>query len=316
MAITPLHSRAEVGLRAPRSVSRNITPRHVTAHYGGPDPATWPWVHTRCPSIWRAWQDYHMAPGGLGTTNGAADIGYSSGVCPHGHRYEGRGPGVRSGGNGTDVANQTSYAVVYIGGVNTPLTAAAKVAFLEEAARYGQPLDRAHRQWKQTACPGDELYRWVAAGAPHPGGADIAPNADIIKPPGGFLMALPEAEQRGIAMKIDYIFNELRADAGGRPVVGGGIRSMVANTHHHVVTKGSWVHRILLAAEDDDTDELIAAVKEAIEAGLSRMPETPTVERRNITALAKAAVHELKDTNRIIPGDPNDDNPDATVTAE
>lgn len=167
--VTPLHSRAEVGLRAPRARPSNITPRHLTGHYGGPAPARWPWSHARCPTIWKSWQDYHMRPGGLGVKDGAADIGYTSGVCPHGHRYEGRGPGVRSGGNGTNAGNQNSYACVYIAGEGTPLTDDAKRAFLDEARRLKVPLNRSHSDWKPTECPGSPLRAWIRAGVPAPG---------------------------------------------------------------------------------------------------------------------------------------------------
>jgi hypothetical protein len=125
--------------------------------------------HTRCASIWRAWQSFHM------DARGWSDIAYSSGVCPHGTRFEGRGPGRRTAANGTNTGNDLSLATCYIAGVGDPLTDAAKHAFCDEAARFGVPLDRAHSDWKPTGCPGDELRAWIRAGAPRPGGPPPGP---------------------------------------------------------------------------------------------------------------------------------------------
>ena len=86
---------------------------------------------------------------------------------------------MRSAANGTNTGNATSYATCYIAGVGDPLTPEAKAAFLEEARRLGVPLDRSHRQWKSTGCPGDELAAWVAAGAPGPAAPPPPPPSDI-----------------------------------------------------------------------------------------------------------------------------------------
>lgn len=162
--VSQFHNRSALGLRAPRSISRNITPRHLTAHYAGdsvwkgrtPD-------HNRCASIWRAWQDFHM------NGRGWSDIAYNSGVCPHGHRFEGRGASVRSAANGTNTGNLLSYATCYIGGAGDPFTDEAKAGFVMEAGRFGVPLDRWHSFWKGTACPGDLVRDWVRFGPrPHP----------------------------------------------------------------------------------------------------------------------------------------------------
>jgi hypothetical protein len=161
---TPLLSRAEIGLRAPRS--RTI--RRLgedTAHYGGPSP--WSGVdrssaarfyatadHARCATIWRAYQAFHM------DTRGWQDIAYSSGVCPHGTRYQGRDKDVRTAAQGTTAGNDASHATCYIAGEGDPLTPQAKAAFRDESVRL-RGLRKGHRDWKPTACPGTELYRWV-----------------------------------------------------------------------------------------------------------------------------------------------------------
>lgn len=153
-------SRAEAGLRAPKSVSRNITPGNggVAGHYGGPaQPAANPGSdHAKCISTWRAWQNYHM------NTKGWTDIAYTGGFCNHGYAFAGRGAGVRTGANGTNVGNQNWYAAVWIGGEGQQPTQAAIDAFewwvqqlraTGGAARGVKP----HRWFKSTGCPGDPL---------------------------------------------------------------------------------------------------------------------------------------------------------------
>lgn len=178
--VTRLVSREEAGLRPPKSVSHSITPAHLTGHYAGPSPwgAGGIGDHNRCATIWRGYQAFHM------NTRGWSDIAYTSGVCPHGDVFEGRGPGVRTAANGTDRGNQMSYATCYIGGAGDPLTDEAKFAYLVEALRLGEPLDRGHRDWKATACPGDPLYEWIHAGAPMPGEMPAAPPQVDVPPPG------------------------------------------------------------------------------------------------------------------------------------
>lgn len=175
---TPLHSRAEVGLRPPRSISRRITAEGITVHYGGESP--WRggvFDHNRCPSIWRAWQDFHM------DGRGWADVAYTSGVCPHGHRFEGRGAGVRTAAQGTNAGNQRSLAVVYIAGEGDALTLEAQHAFADEQDRLRQPLRWTHDDWHGTACPGVPMRQWAAAGFPIPGGVVVPQPGPIVVPP-------------------------------------------------------------------------------------------------------------------------------------
>lgn len=187
---SPLHSRSEVGLAPPRRVSHSIHPAHLTAHYAGPSP----WRgrapdHSRCATIWRGWQAYHQ------NARGWYDIAYTSGVCPHGHRFEGRGAGVRTAANGTNVANAGSYATCYIAGVGDALTPEAQAAFLDESMRLRVPLDRVHRDWKATACPGDPLTAWVHAGAP-------APSTVPLEPPSAAAIARWAAGRRARAVEL------------------------------------------------------------------------------------------------------------------
>lgn len=183
---SPLHN---LGLRFAYTVSTNIRPEMLTAHYGGPTP--WPASadrstparfrdttnHAQCPSIVRAYHDFHI------NGRGWAGFAYSSAVCPHGHRYEGRGPGRRTGANGTNSGNLRSYATVYLAGKTDdgrfdPLTDEAKVAFLGEAERLGVPLLRNHSDWKSTDCAGSPIRAWQHAGWPRPQGDEMTPEQE------------------------------------------------------------------------------------------------------------------------------------------
>ncbi len=190
---SPYHSRADLKMRPPRSPAPSIVSEGVTAHYAGGSP--WGRAdrsspaafvastdHGRCPSIWRGFQAFHM------DARGWADIAYSSGVCPHGHRLEGRGPGRRSAAQGTNAGNDRSEAVVYIAGDGDPLTVEAMAAFLDEGARLaGGRLRWQHGDWHSTSCAGPAIRAWKAAGWP-------SPNAPVPDSTGGFLMPLTEAD--------------------------------------------------------------------------------------------------------------------------
>ncbi len=179
---TPLVTREEWGARPARSVTRRDLTM-LTAHYGGPSPwgasadrstpeafaATTD--HARCASIVRAYQAFHL------DSRGWSDIAYSSLVCPHGWRFEGRGRDVRTAAQGTTAGNDTSHATCYIAGDGDPLTDEAKAAFADESRRL-DGLRRGHRDWKATACPGDPLYTWVHGGQAVPG----APPPDTPAP--------------------------------------------------------------------------------------------------------------------------------------
>ena len=69
-------SRSEWGAMPPRQVSKRdpSTLAGVAVHwFGSPSAAA---SHDGCPALLRGVQSGHMAPGGLGTADGANDIGY------------------------------------------------------------------------------------------------------------------------------------------------------------------------------------------------------------------------------------------------
>jgi len=155
-----------------RKMSTSIRGDGSTVHYGGPSP--WRGAdrssssrfrdttdHARCASIVRGYHSFHLSKGWAG-------LAYSSAVCPHGTRFEGRGPAYRTGANGTNDGNLRSYATVYLAGEGDPLTDEAKTAFLEEGRRLA-PLRWAHSDWKATGCPGAPLRSWKALGFPASG---------------------------------------------------------------------------------------------------------------------------------------------------
>lgn len=154
-------SRAEAGLRKPRSISHNIKPGDggCALHYGGP--AQKITDHSQCARRWKAWQDYHM------DTHGWADIAYTLGVCNHGYVLAGRGAGVRTAANGTNTGNYTHYAICWIGGEGETPTQVALDAFewatLELRKAGAGKSVKSHSYFKPTGCPGDPLKRHAAA---------------------------------------------------------------------------------------------------------------------------------------------------------
>lgn len=129
----------------------------VTLHWEGPRMGTF--SHDRCADKVRGIQGFHR------DARGWADIAYNFVVCPHGWIFEGRGIGTTSAANGDTKPNADWYAVCYLGGEGDGLTDDGKAGMLE-AVRYlrrngaGHRVN-GHRDHKSTACPGDDIYRWL-----------------------------------------------------------------------------------------------------------------------------------------------------------
>lgn len=147
-------TRAQLGLRAPRSFSANITPSlgGSAGHWnGGPVGDTS--SHDLCERHWRADQIYHM------DRQKWADIAYSGGFCQHGVCLAGRGFFVRTAANGSNTGNQSYYAFCWIGGQGETPTTDALNAFewwVQEARLHGGAGMRVkpHNALFATACPG------------------------------------------------------------------------------------------------------------------------------------------------------------------
>lgn len=169
-------TRAEAGLRKPKSISRNISPGDggVALHYGGP--AQRLHNHADCVTRWRQWQDFHM------DSRGWADIAYTMGVCQHGFVFAGRGAGIRTAANGTNYGNQNFYAVCWLGGEGQTPTQLALDAFewavLNLRKTGAGRAVRPHQFFKGTACPGGHLV--AHAGRLH--NTDIGSNVPTPDP--------------------------------------------------------------------------------------------------------------------------------------
>lgn len=155
-SIKKFYSRSELGMRAPRSVSRNVSPQNggIAVHYGGAGQGIR--SQTAARDRWLAWQRYHM------NTHGWADIAYTAGFDNWGNVYAGRGYGVRTAAQGTNAGNQNYLAFVWLGGGNEKPSKAALEALnwlIEDARKNGNAGNavKPHNFFKSTACPGNYL---------------------------------------------------------------------------------------------------------------------------------------------------------------
>ncbi|WP_237323195.1 N-acetylmuramoyl-L-alanine amidase [Streptomyces sp. JJ36] len=112
------------------------------------------------------------------------DIAYNFVACRHGYLFEGRGTGIRTGANGTDVGNRDFYAILgLVGGRVVPGAPDPYDTITHElldALRFGVSFVRStgsagseivgHRNLYNTACPG-KLYTYVTNGSLEPGTA-------------------------------------------------------------------------------------------------------------------------------------------------
>ncbi len=163
--MTPLPhlvTRAAWGARRPRSTTplAESAVRFLVVHYSGmhsDEQAD----HRNCASRVRGIQRYHM------DTKRWHDIAYNWLVCKHGYIFRGRGWRVRSAATGP--ANGYSVAVCFLGDDVTgrddvtELGRAAIRGVFAFVARNGPHLEgaRGHRDFMDTACPGDELERFA-----------------------------------------------------------------------------------------------------------------------------------------------------------
>lgn len=151
--------RAAWGAQPAKSVTR-FTPQSVAWHWTAvdePDKADWP-------AVVRGIQQYHL---NLPKEN-YSDIAYNWLFAPNGDIFEGRGWTAQSGANGTAIANKTFLAFCYL---DKQLTDAAKHSMRQmfdraEQMGYVHRPDLPHSAIVPTACPGDQIREWLAAGKP------------------------------------------------------------------------------------------------------------------------------------------------------
>lgn len=129
----------------------------VTLHWEGPHMGAFD--HSRCAEKVRGIQRFHK------DSRGWADIAYNFLVCPHGYVFEGRGVGVTSAANGDTQPNDDWYAVCYLGGEGDGFTDDGKAGMVDAVRHLRKngagPRVNGHRDHKSTACPGDDIYRWL-----------------------------------------------------------------------------------------------------------------------------------------------------------
>ena len=187
----------------------------VTLHWEGPRMGTF--GHDRCAEKVRGIERFHSVD------RGWSGIAYNFVVCPHGYVFEGRGIGVRSAANGNTQTNADWYAVCYLGGEGDGFTDDGKQG-MADAVRYlrangaGRAVN-GHRDHEATACPGDEIYRWLrstnfdAAPAPTTEEDDLMASLDEplnIHDPKGLL------ETRGITVREALMISVVHAVSGKR----------------------------------------------------------------------------------------------------
>ena len=162
--INRFYTRAELNMRAPRSVSYRITPEQggVALHYGGGGPNPPPTTYAAAASIWRGWQNFHM------DGHGWADIAYTAGYDQLGNVYAGRGLGVRTAAQGSTWGNDDFYGFVWIGGGSAALSTAARdaadwlIKWAREKGKAGMMV-KPHQRFTGTSCPGDMLVNIAAS---------------------------------------------------------------------------------------------------------------------------------------------------------
>lgn len=156
------------------SVSPSRRVRRVWHYPGGATGISIKDPHGDCLALVKTWQNYHKS-------KGWGDIGYNFLICVHARAIEGRGrdwvgahcPGWNTEGWGiqfmTGVGETTSTAMF-----NRGIQLAQD---LERAA--GHDLyDNGHRENYPTACPGDQIQKWVNAGGPE--SVTNVPKPDLI----------------------------------------------------------------------------------------------------------------------------------------
>lgn len=117
--------------------------------------------HARCAAQVAEVRAYHLS-------KGYSDIAYNWLACTHGGIFQGRGWGRISGANGTTYSNLNYWAVCAMTGPGQPhtpeLRAALGALVAEGLRRSSRPEVWPHSHWFNTACCGDIIRAWIAAG--------------------------------------------------------------------------------------------------------------------------------------------------------
>lgn len=156
-------NRSGWGARQPKSVTYFPGVRtSITLHYEGVNIAKPANLEAGKQGV-RNIQNFHMS-------KEYVDIAYNFLVDQNGYIYEGRGLQVRSGANGTNAGNNSSYAVCVMSGPDTVLDPVVFeslkliIEFLDPQVSGSAVYP--HKKWKATACPGSVIDNWIKAGMP------------------------------------------------------------------------------------------------------------------------------------------------------
>ena len=163
-------TRSEWGGRKPTGATPLASRDGFVIHWAGTHLGITSAAHAK--AIWNRFQVDHME-GRNSDKTPWSDIAYNFGVDMFGNVYEGRGWSNRSAANGFGDANKRWLAICYIDGPRDSFTDDANTALrelIEEGHQHhgvGAGVE-VHSHFFTTACPGDEIREWVAAGMPAP----------------------------------------------------------------------------------------------------------------------------------------------------
>jgi peptidoglycan hydrolase-like protein with peptidoglycan-binding domain len=213
-------SRAAWGGSNPEKTPTRLVPgsqRGIAVHYEGRDSEGQ--GHDACDERVRAIQRFHMRDRGWN------DIAYSWLVCRHGVIFEGRGWGIRTAANGTNEGNATFHAVCYLdddaAAVQdvTPEGYSGLTSVIAECRSKGLGSEvKPHSYFKATACPGNELRAWVAAGgynAPPPVPAPPPPPRPAPSTPGWYRRMLQHVRPNMRGDDVKVVQRKVRTTADG-----------------------------------------------------------------------------------------------------
>jgi hypothetical protein len=162
-----VYTRSDWGARSPKRVTKRDLAGPSILHWLGSgskwnrvlDDAREQWMAGRLRSI----QNYHM------DGKGWSDIAYSFAVDPWGLGvWELRGLDVNSGANGTTTWNNKSHAILVMNGLGDPNVTNEALTVIDELidhiaeAGSAERTIKAHREVRQTNCPGDYLTGLLA----------------------------------------------------------------------------------------------------------------------------------------------------------
>jgi N-acetylmuramoyl-L-alanine amidase len=137
----------------------------IVVHYTASD-ADEQAEHGNCAARVRAIQRFHMSSSPSDPSKPWCDIAYNFLVCKHGFVFVGRGWKRKSGATGP--ANSHTISVCFLGDDTArrdDVTADGRTALgwwvRRALERFPGSSVRGHRNFTATACPGDELMRWI-----------------------------------------------------------------------------------------------------------------------------------------------------------